>query len=60
MPRGIIRRVFFLLLALGAVIVLKGSGSWTFGGLFGEPGAPAGAAPTYHLKVSGPPPSSAP
>jgi hypothetical protein len=36
-PRQASRRIFFLLLALGAVIFLKGSGGGSFGGLFDAP-----------------------
>ncbi|HVU49834.1 MAG TPA: hypothetical protein VHL80_04055 [Polyangia bacterium] len=57
-PRHAWRRIVFLLLALGAVLVLKHSGSWTFGGLLDGPPAPApGAppsAPVYHIKVTRP------
>jgi hypothetical protein len=57
-PRHAARRVLFLLLALGAVLVLKHSGSWTFGGMFEGPrsgGSGAeGAAPVYRIKVTTP------
>jgi hypothetical protein len=57
-PRQSARRIFFLLLALGAVLILKHSGSWTFGGLLGSPskrgpGAES-SAPVYHIKVTRP------
>jgi hypothetical protein len=57
-PRQSVRRIFFLLLALGAVLILKHSGSWTFGGLFGgaqkaAPSAPT-SSPVYHIKVTRP------
>jgi hypothetical protein len=58
LPRSSIRRVVFLLIALGAVLVIKHSGGWSFGGLLDSPRAPAGgaerAAPVYHLKVTRP------
>jgi hypothetical protein len=55
-PRRSIRRIVFLLFALGAVIVLKHSGKWRFGGLLDAPGN-GGAEPTapvYHIKVTRP------
>jgi hypothetical protein len=36
-PRRSMRRVVFLLIALGLVIALQRSGGWSFGGLFGGP-----------------------
>jgi hypothetical protein len=55
-PRRSIRRVVFLLLALGAVLVLKHSGKWSFGGLLDGPGSGGAepAAPVYHIKVTRP------
>ena len=58
LPRGTARRIFFLLIALGAVIVLKYSGRWSLGGLMDAPRtAPPGSAgaPVYHIKVTRPP-----
>jgi hypothetical protein len=64
LPRQSVRRVFFLLLALGAVLVLRATGGFSkFGTLFDAIGsgpgrrpagdAPGGAtAPVYHLKVT--------
>jgi hypothetical protein len=64
LPKQSVRRVFFLLLALGAVLFLRGSGG-SFGGLFdaigaGRPGAAPGApaSPVYHIRVT--PPAGAP
>jgi hypothetical protein len=57
-PKRTLRRVFFMLLTLGAIIYLKSSGPGSFGGLFDPPGRrqPAqGEAPTYHLEVKPPP-----
>jgi hypothetical protein len=59
LPRNTGRRVIFLLLALGAVMFLKRSGGWSFGGLLDGPRAtsrPAGAdtAPVYHIRVTSP------
>ncbi|HTA20042.1 MAG TPA: hypothetical protein VK989_12155 [Polyangia bacterium] len=56
LPRHTGRRVIFLLLALGAVMFLKRSGGWSFGGLLDGPRAPAGAdtTPTYHIRVTSP------
>jgi hypothetical protein len=56
LPRNTGRRVIFLLLALGAVMYLKRSGSWSFGGLLDGPRVPAGAdtAPSYHIRVTSP------
>jgi hypothetical protein len=53
-PRRSARRVLFLLIALFAVLVLKHSGRWTFGGLLDGPrrGEPAG--PVYRIKVNRP------
>jgi hypothetical protein len=61
-PRRSARRIFFLLLALGAILVLKHSGSWTLGGLLGGPPEPTpgqSSAPVYHIKVT-PPSGNAP
>jgi hypothetical protein len=52
-PRRALRRIVFLLIALGAVIFLKSSGRWSFGGLFG-PATPVPAGPVYHIKVTRP------
>jgi hypothetical protein len=75
LPRQSGRRVFFLLLALGAVLVLRATGGFSkFGSLFDAigagpaqrraDGADAGAAPVYHIKVTRPegtpPPSGRP
>jgi hypothetical protein len=58
LPRQTVRRVLFLLIALGAVVFLKRSSGWSLGGLLdAPPSAPAGAgqgAPVYHLKVTPP------
>ena len=61
LPRHTGRRVIFLLLALGAVMFLKRSGGWTFGGLLDGGGSRAGArpagadtAPVYHIRVTRP------
>jgi hypothetical protein len=68
LPRGTMRRVFFLLIALGAVVVLKHTTGWSFGGMLDAP-TPSGSAadpgaPVYHIKVARPgetpPPKSAP
>jgi hypothetical protein len=55
-PRQSARRVLFLLLALGAVLVLKRSGKWTFGGLLESPRSPqpGSGSPVYHIKVTRP------
>jgi hypothetical protein len=53
-PKRAMRRVFFMLLALAAVIYLKTSGTGSFGGLFDDRAAhpPAqGAGPVYHIQV---------
>jgi hypothetical protein len=53
-PRRSARRVLFLVVALLAVIVLKHSGKWTFGGLLEGPRGGSGAEPSgpvYHIKV---------
>jgi hypothetical protein len=64
LPRQTTRRVLFLLIALGAVIVIKRSSGWSFGGLLDAPPAPARdgdlAAPVYHIKVTRPPPPEGP
>jgi hypothetical protein len=63
-PRRSARRILFLLIALGAVVILKRSGHWSLGGLLEPPRAPAGGgqagAPVYHIKVTRPgePPST--
>jgi hypothetical protein len=62
LPRGSTRRVFFLLIALGAVLVIKHAGGWSFGGLLEAPrtGARGGgggadpASPVYHIKITPP------
>jgi hypothetical protein len=59
-PRHSARRIFFLLIALGAVLILKHSGGWSFGGLLDGPrapghgAAPGASAPVYHIKVTRP------
>jgi hypothetical protein len=53
-PRRSARRVLFLLIALFAVIVLKHSGRWTFGGLLDGPRSADPDSPTYHIKVTRP------
>ena len=62
LPRQTVRRVLFLLVALGAVVFLKRSSGWSLGGLLdAPPSAPSGAgpgAPVYHIKVT--PPESPP
>ena len=59
LPRHTGRRVIFLLLAFGAVLFLKRSGGWTFGGLLEDPRPathPSGAdtSPVYHIRVTSP------
>jgi hypothetical protein len=64
LPRGSTRRVFFLLIALGAVMVIKHAGGWTLGGLLDGPRSTprssssssqtAPEAPVYHLKITRP------
>ncbi len=59
LPRRTGRRVIFLLLAFGAVMFLKRSGSWSFGGLLDGPRPathPPGAdtSPVYHIRVTSP------
>jgi hypothetical protein len=56
LPRQAARRVLFLLIALGAVLILKRSGRWSLGGLLDTPpkmtpGADPGA-PVYHIRVA--------
>jgi hypothetical protein len=55
LPRNSGRRVLFLLIAFGAVLVLKHAGGWTFGGLLGGGAARRTASgaelPVYHLEV---------
>jgi hypothetical protein len=62
-PKRSMRRVFFMLLALAAVLWLRSSGGGSFGGLFDggrSKSAPAtDDAPVYHLEVK-PPPSAPP
>jgi hypothetical protein len=56
-PRRSARRIVFLIIALGAIVVLKYSGSWTFGGLLDSPKSTGGAepaGPVYHIKVTRP------
>jgi hypothetical protein len=68
LSRRSMRRVFFMLLALAAVIYLKCSKPGSFGGLFDTPGAAGNrgddSGPVYHLKVEpprgAPPPQKAP
>jgi len=53
-----IRRVLFLLIALGVIIYLKSSGTGSFGGLFEDGRArqtDQGPSPVYHLEVKPPP-----
>jgi hypothetical protein len=65
LPRQSVRRVFFLLLALGAVLVLRATGGFSkFGSIFDAIGsgpaqrraadAPGAGAPVYHIKVTPP------
>ena len=62
LPRGSTRRVFFLLIALGAIVVLKHTSGWSFGGLLDAPRTPPAGddpgAPVYHIRVT--PPESPP
>jgi hypothetical protein len=62
LPRQTVRRVLFLLIALGAVVFLKRSSGWSLGGLLdAPPRPPSGAgpsAPVYHIRVT--PPESPP
>jgi hypothetical protein len=75
LPRQSVRRVFFLLLALGGVLVIRATGGFSkFGTLFDAIGsgperpsagdAPGTAsAPLYHIKVTRPagtPPAASP
>jgi hypothetical protein len=57
-PRRSMRRIFFLLVALGAVLILKHSGRFSLGGLLDSPSSPAPGAgssgPVYHIKVTRP------
>jgi hypothetical protein len=62
-PKRSMRRVFFMLLALGAVLFLRSSGGGSFGGLF-EPVRPAtkpqpAPDPYYRIDVK-PTPNAAP
>jgi hypothetical protein len=60
LPRGSTRRVFFLLIALGAVMIIKHAGGWTLGGLLEAPRSSRSAttaapeAPVYHIKITRP------
>jgi hypothetical protein len=61
-PKRVLRRVFFMLLALAAVLWLRssGGGGGSFGGLFDDgksKSVPTDDAPVYHLEVK-PPPSA--
>ena len=63
LPRQSTRRVLFLLIALGAVIFIKRSSGWSFGGLLDGPRTPARddlSTPVYHIKVTRPPPPEGP
>lgn len=70
LPRNSGRRVLFLLIAFGAVLFLKRSGGWSFGGLLdggsdhAHPPAQGTEGPLYHLEVTrpgdAPKPKSAP
>ncbi len=61
LPRQSTRRVLFLLIALGAVIIIKRAGGWSIGGLLDAPRTPApGESPVYHIKVTRPPPPEGP
>ena len=53
-PKRSMRRVFFLLIALGIILFLKRSDRWSLGGLFDAPHEPAPSAPVYHIKVTRP------
>jgi len=57
-PKRAMRRIFFMLLALAAVIYLKSSGTGSFGGLFDsgktQPPAQGSNAPVYHIQVKPP------
>jgi hypothetical protein len=56
LPRHTGRRVLFLLIAFGAVLILKHAGGWTFGGLLDGGAAPrkTDELPVYHLEVKRP------
>jgi hypothetical protein len=57
-PKRTLRRVFFMLLALGVIIYLKTSGTGSFGGLFEPVGKRQPAQvdePVYHIEVKPPP-----
>jgi hypothetical protein len=61
-PKKSMRRVFFMLLALAAVLFLRSSGGGSFGGLF-EPVRPKPqpqSEPYYRLDVKPSPPKSTP
>jgi hypothetical protein len=62
-PRRVLRRVFFMLLALGAVLFLRSSGGGRFGGLFDPPGRPQPqqqSADSYHRIEVKPPTNAVP
>jgi hypothetical protein len=67
LPRQSVRRVLFLLLALGAVLFIKSTGGGSFSNLLNSVAPPAAkqvgagdgtgdnsASPVYHLKVARP------
>jgi hypothetical protein len=61
-PKRSMSRVFFMLLALAAVLFLRSSGGGSFGGLFDGGGSTRpvkSSDPVYHLEVK-PPPSALP
>jgi hypothetical protein len=61
-PKRSMRRVFFMLLALGAVLFLRSSGGGSFGGLFDSPRPAAkqpASDPYYRIDVK-PTPNAAP
>jgi hypothetical protein len=68
LPRQSVRRVLFLLLALGAVLFIKSTGGGSFGQLLNSVAPPSAnqgprsrgtgtedSLPVYHLKVTRPP-----